>query len=72
MQARIVVIDVTPSIVALICDVLNDAGLQTMVCRHRRETVCSIERLDPNLVVLDVQMHEMDGIAIVGALQANV
>ena len=46
-------------------------GFEVMVCGSGAEGLRCVERFDPNLILLDVMMPEMDGFSVLRALRAR-
>lgn len=62
--ATVVVVDDEPNLLTLVCEVLEDADYQAIPCSHGRRALSCIQDTHPDLVVLDVQMPDVDGITI--------
>jgi EAL domain-containing protein (putative c-di-GMP-specific phosphodiesterase class I)/CheY-like chemotaxis protein len=68
--ARIFVVDDEPSIVALISSILRRAGLARVSdFTSPRTAIAAAAHEQPDLVVLDLHMSEMDGLAAMAALR---
>jgi DNA-binding response OmpR family regulator len=67
----IVVVDDEPSLLALVCDVLEDDGLAAFPCPHGAEAYRCIREYLPQVVILDVQMPGVDGIRVFEQLRAD-
>ena len=63
-RTAVVVIDDEPAIVDVVCDVLQDEGFATVGCQHGREAFSCILQSRPDLVILDIQMPDVDGIQV--------
>ena len=61
VKQRILVVDDDSNIAELICLYLVKEGFETEKAGNGREALRQIQRFDPNLVILDVMMPEMDG-----------
>jgi len=70
-QTAVVVVDDEPPIVDVVCDVLEDEGFHTVPCSHGREAFPCIRREHPQLVILDIQMPEVDGITVFQQMRAD-
>lgn len=65
----ILVVDDDPHIREVICFALEQDGLQTLIARDGREALSQHRTHKPDLIVLDVLMPELDGIAVCQALR---
>ncbi len=70
-RTAVVVVDDEPPIVAVVCDVLHDEGFTTVSCQHGREAFSCILQSRPELVILDIQMPEVDGIQVFRQVRAE-
>ncbi len=68
---KTVVVDDEPPIVDVVCDVLEDEGIQAVSCEHGQNAFRCIRRERPNLVILDIQMPVVDGIEIFQQMRAD-
>ena len=66
----VLVVDDDPHIREVICFALEQAGLQTLIARDGREALRQHETHKPDLIVLDVLMPELDGLAVCKSLRA--
>jgi two-component system response regulator MprA len=57
----VLVVDDDPSILAMLCDVLEDEGYRVIGARDGMEALAVLERETPFLVLLDVLMPLFDG-----------
>lgn len=69
-QSYVLVVDDEPALVQLVCEVLQDAGLETQGCLTSRQAETYIAEYLPELIVLDVQMPEVSGIELFRRLRA--
>lgn len=58
---QVLVVDDEPAIVAMIRDVLEDAGFEVVTAANGVEALRAIERVEPAVVLLDMQMPILDG-----------
>ncbi len=65
------VVDDEPHIVEVVCDVLADEGIQATSCPHGRHAFRCIRTKAPQVLLLDVQMPDVDGITLFRQLRAN-
>jgi CheY-like chemotaxis protein len=71
MKATVVVVDDEPAIVGVVCDVLDEVDVEAVACTHGASAYCCIKQTDPDAVILDVQMPEVDGIEVFEHLRQN-
>jgi DNA-binding response OmpR family regulator len=68
MPAKILCVDDDPSLLTLYQEELAEEGYKVIVARNGKEAVALFSRENPNLVILDIRMPEMDGITALNAL----
>ncbi len=61
--ARILVVDDTPANLSLLLDALTEAGHEILVAESGRSALALLDHTTPDLVLLDLVMPGMDGIA---------
>lgn len=61
--ARILVVDDTPANLSLLLDALTEAGYEILVAESGRSALALLDHTTPDLVLLDLVMPGMDGIA---------
>ncbi|MFR8089173.1 MAG: response regulator [Lachnospirales bacterium] len=61
VKQKILVVDDDSNIAELICLYLVKEGFETEKASNGKEALRQMQRFDPNLVILDVMMPEMDG-----------
>ena len=66
-----VVVDDEAPLVELVCDVLQDEGITAVSCPHGRRAFSCIRRKQPEVIILDIQMPEVDGIQVFQQLRAD-
>jgi CheY-like chemotaxis protein len=71
-QPVILVVDDEYAIVALLADTLTDAGYTVITARHGREALESLTQSRADLVLSDVMMPVMSGIALYEALRESL
>ncbi|MFW5667005.1 MAG: PAS domain-containing protein [Coleofasciculus sp.] len=59
--AQILVIDDTPENLKLVSDFLRDANFEVRIAKSGEQGLKLLEKLNPDLILLDVMMPEMDG-----------
>lgn len=67
----VVVVDDEPSVVRLVCDVLDDAGISAKACAFGAGAYPCIRTQHPKLILLDIQMPVVDGIQVFRQLRAD-
>ncbi len=68
--ARILVVDDEPSIVDVVATALGYEGFDVVTATSGREALEAVLRLGPDLVVLDVMLPDVDGVALTRRLRA--
>ena len=68
-QSTILVVDDDPNIRELLTQELTEAGYQVMAATNGREALAAVRRRQPDLVVLDVMMPEMNGFDVAAVLK---
>ena len=72
MEQRVVlIVDDDPGILDLHSRLVKQIGCQAITARNGREALETIEHTRPDLILLDLMMPEMDGFAVIEALQAR-
>ena len=71
MKPQVVVVDDEPEIVQVVCDVLEDEGIQASSCPHGRKALMCIRLKQPRVLLLDIQMPDVDGITLFQQLRAD-
>jgi eukaryotic-like serine/threonine-protein kinase len=61
MSARILIVDDTPTNIQMLMAILREQGYQLSAATNGRQAIDVIERVRPDLVLMDVVMPEMDG-----------
>jgi CheY-like chemotaxis protein len=65
----VLVVDDDPDILEAICDILTGEGYRVARARHGGEALAALERERPALILLDLMMPVMDGLAFAQALR---
>lgn len=68
-RAEVVVADDDLTVAALVTAILKKHGIGCVIARHGREALQVIRELKPDVLVLDINMPEMDGFEVLGALR---
>jgi len=69
-EARLLVVDDEPNIVELLAASLRFAGFAVATALTGTDAVKTVERVHPDLVVLDVMLPDIDGFVVLRRLQA--
>lgn len=67
----ILVVDDTPENIGVLMEVLSDAGYELRMAENGRVAIEQARQLQPDLILLDIMMPEMDGFATIEALKSN-
>jgi adenylate cyclase len=70
MNSRILVVDDTPANIQALSAILKEKGYQISVATNGRQALSAVERVRPDLILLDVMMPEMDGFETCRQLKA--
>jgi len=68
---RILVVDDTPANIQSLAAILKEKGYQISVATNGKQALDVLARLQPDLILLDVMMPEMDGFETCRRLKAN-
>ncbi|HEU4326819.1 MAG TPA: HD domain-containing phosphohydrolase [Roseiflexaceae bacterium] len=71
MAARILVVDDEPAIVDMLSRFLKREGYEVLTARNGREALERVQECQPDLILLDVIMPELDGITVCQRLKDN-
>ncbi len=71
MKPKILVIEDNEQNLYLVTFILEQNGYQVIPARDGREGIELAGRETPALILLDIQLPEMDGYAVAGALRSN-
>jgi adenylate cyclase len=61
MNERILVVDDTPANIQAVVGILREKGYQLSIATNGKQALAVLERVRPDLILLDVMMPEMDG-----------
>lgn len=61
---HLLVVDDEPEIRRLVCEILEDEGYKVTTAENAREAKALKDSTDPNLILLDIWMPDMDGITL--------
>jgi CheY-like chemotaxis protein len=65
----VLVVDDDPDILEAICDILEGEGYRVARARHGEEALVRVEAQRPDVILLDLMMPVMDGVAFSQALR---
>jgi class 3 adenylate cyclase/CheY-like chemotaxis protein len=71
VTAKILVVDDTPMNVKMLADILTFKGYQVVTAAGGVEGLAKVTAENPDLVLLDVMMPDLDGYAVCRAIRAN-
>lgn len=66
---RVLVVDDEPNVAYLIKEELEDEGYKVKICTDGKEALKLIENEDFDLITLDIEMPEINGIEIAGKIR---
>ncbi len=69
-SARVLIVDDTPANLSLLLDALTEAGHEILVAESGRSALALLEHTTPDLVLLDLVMPGMDGVATCRRIKA--
>ena len=64
MSKKILIIDDEPNICSLVSDFLGKKGFTAITAKSGKEGVSAANKFLPDLILLDINMPEMDGFAV--------
>ena len=64
MPARVLVVDDEPSILATMAPLLRSRGYDVSTAMSGKAALESVERIDPDLVILDLGLPDLDGVEV--------
>lgn len=70
-QAKILVVDDDPDDLKMISMILQPEGYEVVTSENGREALEKVESEDPDLIILDVMMPELDGFAACAKLKSS-
>jgi CheY-like chemotaxis protein len=65
----VLVVDDDPDILEAICDILEAEGYRVARARHGEEALARVDEQRPDVILLDLMMPVMDGVAFAQALR---
>ncbi len=71
MDKTILVVDDSAMICHVVAQILRDAGYTVVTAKNGQEGCDLAEKLDPRLIIMDVEMPVMDGIQATARIKSN-
>ena len=71
MPSRILIIDDTPANIQTLSTILKERGYQINIATNGRQALEVLERIQPDLILLDIMMPEMDGFETCRRIKAS-
>jgi adenylate cyclase len=71
MTSRILIIEDTPANIQALSAILKEQGYQISIATHGRQALEVLERIRPDLILLDIMMPEMDGFETCRRIKAS-
>lgn len=71
MSARILAVDDSPTIRALVSRALKAAGFEVFLASDGVEGVGALEDADPHLIITDINMPRLDGFGLIESVRTN-
>lgn len=68
-RGRVLVVDDTPANLSLLLDALGEAGHEVLVAESGRSALALLDHTTPDLVLMDLVMPELDGVATCAQLK---
>jgi class 3 adenylate cyclase len=72
MTSRILIVEDTPANIQAVSAILKEQGFQISVATNGRQALEVLERVRPDLILLDIMMPEMDGFEACQRIKASV
>lgn len=70
-QQKILIVDDTPNILQLLFNHLNNAGYKVLIAQNGKKALKIAEAIQPELIMLDIMMPELDGFGTCRHLKSN-
>ena len=64
MPSRVLIVDDEPSILATMAPLLRSRGYEVSTAMSGKACLESVERVDPDLIILDLGLPDMDGVEV--------
>ena len=71
-QKRLLLVDDDPNLILLVRDYLEFRGYNVMTAENGRQALEVLENEDPDMIICDVMMPEMDGYTLVEQVRENI
>src|SRR5687767_1523734 len=72
MPSRVLVVDDEPSILATMAPLLRSRGYEVFTAMSARSCLESLGRVDPDLIILDLGLPDMDGVEVCRLIRDGV
>jgi len=69
-KRKVLIVDDEPNVALLIKEELEDEGYDVKICKSGKEALEVIEKEKFDLITLDIEMPEMNGIEVAGKIRA--
>ncbi|MGC9527015.1 MAG: hybrid sensor histidine kinase/response regulator [Limnospira sp.] len=70
-QAQILIVDDTPTNIKVLFNLLKESGFKVLVANSGEAALSNLEKVTPDLILLDIQMPGIDGFETCRRLQEN-
>ncbi|MBI4314198.1 MAG: response regulator, partial [Candidatus Omnitrophica bacterium] len=64
-KPSVLVVDDERDIIDIVCDFLQDAGIQGVGCYDGKEALAALQRKKPDAIILDIKMPVLDGYGVI-------
>jgi class 3 adenylate cyclase len=71
MPSRILIVEDAPANIQTLSTILKERGYQVSIATHGRQALEVLERIRPDLILLDIMMPEMDGFETCRRIKAS-
>lgn len=71
-QAKIIIIDDVPENLELVCELLQNKGYMVYTAKNGEQGLIEIEKIKPDLILLDILMPGLNGFEVLSKLKENI
>ncbi|MEO6382944.1 MAG: response regulator [Thermomonas sp.] len=71
MASSILIVDDEPALSQIMAEMLTEAGFDARIADNGRDALAAIQASQPDLVLLDVNMPELDGFEVAAMLKSD-